>query len=95
IHVAPPLDTARASGRVLAGFFTGLCGTPLVFGALVDATGAYLSGWALTALMFAAALAISAGPTRRRLQPPGPLEHPVQHDAQHRHDSEHEGEARP
>ncbi|MGH3327146.1 MAG: MFS transporter [Streptomycetales bacterium] len=65
IHIAPPLDTARASGRVLAGFFTGLCGTPLVFGALVDATGTYLSGWTLTALMFAAAMAVAAGRPRR------------------------------
>ncbi len=51
----PPPGTARATGKVSAGFFTGFAlGLPL-FGLLVDATGSYPTGWVVVAGVLAAA----------------------------------------
>ena len=55
IRELPATAVARASARVQAAFFTGLALSPAVFGWLVDATGGYLAGWALTGTCFAAA----------------------------------------
>ncbi|MQA84541.1 MAG: MFS transporter [Streptosporangiales bacterium] len=59
IDVVPASRVARASGHVLAGFYTGLCITPPAFGAIVDVTGAYWPAWGLTAAAFVAATALS------------------------------------
>lgn len=48
-------DAGRASGLVLFGFYTGFVPSPVVFGALVDATGSYGASWLLVMLLLAAA----------------------------------------
>lgn len=51
-------DAGRASGIVLFGFYTGFVGSPLVFGAFVDATGSYVPAWATVFLVLALAGAL-------------------------------------
>nr|MBA2529741.1 MFS transporter [Euzebyales bacterium] len=56
-----PADAGRASGHVLLGFYGGFVPSPIVFGAIVDATGDYRVAWAGVAAVFvAAALLMSA-----------------------------------
>lgn len=51
-------DAGRASGIVLFGFYTGFVGSPLLFGAFVDATGSYVPAWATVLLVLALAGAL-------------------------------------
>lgn len=48
-------DAGRASGVVLFGFYTGFVPSPVVFGTLVDLSGAYRGAWALLLVVFAVA----------------------------------------
>lgn len=70
IRTVPAQRVARDSGRVLAGFYVGLCLTPPAFGVIVDVTGDYRPAWMLTAIAFAGATGLSSLATRRR--PPAP-----------------------
>lgn len=56
----------RASGLVVAAFYTGLFATPALFGAIVDTTAGYDFAWALTTSMFIASTATSLWWHRRR-----------------------------
>lgn len=61
-------DAGRASGYVLFGFYGGFVGSPIAFGALVDATGSYTLAWTgIGALFMAATLVVTAW--RRRAVP--------------------------
>ena len=59
IRTVPAHRVAGDSGRVLAGFYVGLCLTPPAFGAIVDAAGDYRLAWGLTAVAFVAATGLS------------------------------------
>jgi ACS family hexuronate transporter-like MFS transporter len=56
----PAASTAGTSGTVLTGFYLGLCVAAPVFGVVVDASGSYEAGWAMTAASFAVAAAVAA-----------------------------------
>lgn len=64
-------ESGHASGVVLFGFYTGFVGSPLVFGAIVDATDSYTPAWALVAAVLAGAgtlvLLRHRSPSRRRV----------------------------
>lgn len=54
-------DAGRASGHVLAGFYSGFIVTPALFGYSVDSTGTYLWGWLAVAGLFATAAMVARG----------------------------------
>jgi len=68
IRLVGPLQAGRASGVVVAGFYSGVMVGPAVFGYLVDASGGYAWGWGMVGTGFAAA-AILALSHRRRSHP--------------------------
>jgi MFS family permease len=77
IRLVDPSDAGRASGLVVAGFYSGIMIGPALFGRLVDTTGEYDLGWLLVGAVFggAAALALSGGRRRGRPaadRPPAP-----------------------
>lgn len=49
----------RASGRVLSAFYVGLLASPVVFGAIVDATDSYRLAWSFVALLFLAGAVVT------------------------------------
>lgn len=59
------LSMGRASGNVLAGFFTGNVISPVAVGALIDRTGAYEPAWALTGALFLVAAFVATAEHRR------------------------------
>lgn len=67
----------RATGLVTLGFFAGFIVSPTAFGALVDATGSYSTGWLAIAAHFGLAGAVTAlwrarDPVDSRRRAPGP-----------------------
>lgn len=63
----------RASGGIMAGFFTGFIVAPVTFGSAVDMTDGYAASWGtLASLLFATFCAVSiwarrSGPIRNGL----------------------------
>jgi sugar phosphate permease len=66
IRLAEPVQAGRASGVVVAGFYSGVMIGPALFGHIVDATGGYASAWLAAGGGFvaAAALALCCGSAR-------------------------------
>lgn len=62
--------TGRSSGLVLLGFYIGFIFAPVIFGASVDATGAYTAGWILVVLSYIGAGAVALA-WRRNVRDPG------------------------
>lgn len=54
-----PVHAGRASGRVQAAFFSGLCISPLAFGLVVDLLGSYFYAWIWTAIVYVLALIVA------------------------------------
>lgn len=62
----PKQQVGGASGVMFLGFLVGFGLGPAAFGATVEATGGYATGWALTVVVFALATALAAVPSLRR-----------------------------
>lgn len=62
----PKEQVGGASGVMFLGFLVGFGVGPAAFGATVEATGGYGTGWSLTVAAFALATAFAAVPALRR-----------------------------